>query len=70
MSDPLMALLAGVWSLVCHLCNNQYMHTCSFLIFLQSTCNSITMARCTQVEPFPTKAPLTVMVVVPFTKPP
>jgi hypothetical protein len=59
MSDPLMAFLAGVWSLVCHLCSNQYMHTRSFLIFLlQSTCNSIVMARRTQVEPFPTKAPL------------
>ncbi len=71
MSDPLMAFFAGVWYLVCHLHNNQYMHTPFFIPFLllQSTCDAIMMVRCTQVVYFPTKAPLTVTVMVPFTKP-
>ncbi len=59
-----------MWYLVHHSLNNQYMHMPLFIPFLlQSTCDGFMMMRWTQVRHFPTKAPLTVTVMVPFTKP-
>jgi hypothetical protein len=66
-SDPLVAIFAGVWCLVCHSLNEQCMDMPFFRPFpLQSTCNSIMTARRTQVA---NCKPLYVTVAVPFTKP-